>query len=512
MQPAHCFVIGECSRTLLFCSKVINMFRNIFWLILLTLPTLSWAQSENVNFFVDIWRFHSTFTDTPRAQVYLALDGTSVRYEKGNDNLFRPSTTGKLELFRLQGNDTNRVYLANLSFKFPENQGLRDTTQESKKVTLLNIEELGFIPGTYLLIAEVSDQLNLKSNRTQVLKEFHIETQPRNEFGCSDIKWVSQNTRKGRTINRSDLLPMVTNDFFANEDTLRFYQEFYFLNTMLEDRFFIRSVLYQGEQRIPTTQTSERNKIARNFNAHWETLYIGKLPSNSYFLQVEILNKTGKPVYSYRKKFYVYNSRVESDFKAVVAGGYGTEIFNQYTEDTLDYFIQTLMFKATDQEMNFARVLETYEQKKNFIYSFFDKRKKRDQKIIAMWKGHLAVLDYVNENFDSSLRPGWQTDRGRVFIQYGIPNDVDRYPAESSVVPYEIWSYNRIGAQSNLQFVFYDPDLATNEYPLLHSNKYGELNNPRWQSMLVGKGRVPTDVDYENTQNRILNKIPGNGG
>ncbi len=488
------------------------MSRSVFWLFLFFLPCFAQAQTENANFFVDIWRFHTTFTDTPRAQIYLALDGTSVRYEAGSDNLFRPQTSGKVELFKLSETDTQRVYLANVRFEFPDGQGLKDTTLESRKVTLLNTEELGFIPGRYLLKAEVSDQLNPKANKTQAVKEFEVDRLPQGEFGCSDIKWVSRNLRKGRTINRSDLLPLVTNDYFMNEDTMRFYQELYYTNALVEDRFFIRSVIFQGDQRIWTTQTREREKVARKFNAHWETLYIGKLRSNIYYLQVEILDKTGKPIHSYRKKFYVYNSRVEAEFEEVVAGGQGTEVFNQYTEEELEYYIQTLMYAATEQERNFARVLETYEQKKNFIYSFFDKRKKRDQKIISLWKGHLVALDYVNESFKSSLRQGWQTDRGRVFLQYGIPNDVERFPAESGVVPYEIWRYNRIGAQTNLMFVFYDPDLATEEYPLLHSNKYGETNNPRWQSMLMGKGRVPTEVDFERNADRFNNKLNGNGG
>ncbi|MEO0472394.1 MAG: GWxTD domain-containing protein, partial [Bacteroidota bacterium] len=174
----------------------------------------------------------------------------------------------------------------------------------------------------------------------------------------------------------------------------------------------------------------------------------------------------------------------------------------------LDEFIKTLRYRSTQQEIDFARALESVDQKKNFLYSFLAKRKSSpEQEVEALWAGHLAALNYVNDQFKSSIRPGWQTDRGRVFLQYGIPNDVERFPAESYSVPYEIWRFNRLGAQSNVVFVFFDPDLATSDYPLLHSNKYGELNQPRWRTMLQNNGRVPTEVDYENNDGRINEKL-----
>ncbi|MEM6347896.1 MAG: GWxTD domain-containing protein [Bacteroidota bacterium] len=473
----------------------------LLWALMLSMPLAAWGQANNVQFYMDVYRYQSTFSDTPSAMIYLALDGSSIGYEKKADGTFHPDAGGTLSLYRLIEEDTNLVYKANLIFDFPEGQGLADTTLESKRTTLLNDVELRFLPGKYIALAEVKDKTNPTSTQAYVVREFEIERLNKSEFGFSDLKWVSRKeSPKGRGFGRKDFLPMVTNDYFLNQDTMRFYLEFYHTDQLMEDRFYIRSVIYQGDQRIWTTETDEGRKVARSFNAYVESMYIGKLRSNTYYLQVELLGSDLRTVKTYRKKFYVYNSRLDAEYEATVnVSDPQIEIFNQYKEEELDYYIATLMYKATEQEQNFARILETYDQKRNFIYSFFSKRVKRQEKVIAQWKGHLLALDYVNENFDSSLRDGWQTDRGRVFLQYGIPNDIERFPAETGVVPYEIWRYNRVGAQTNIVFIFYDPDLALNEYPLLHSNKYGEINNPRWRSMLVGKGRVPSELDYERT-------------
>ena len=53
----------------------------------------------------------------------------------------------------------------------------------------------------------------------------------------------------------------------------------------------------------------------------------------------------------------------------------------------LEKLVDRLQGKLRDETSKRRRL----EQKKNFIYSFFDKRKTRDQRIIELWKGHLAV-------------------------------------------------------------------------------------------------------------------------
>jgi len=60
---------------------------------------------------------------------------------------------------------------------------------------------------------------------------------------------------------------------------------------------------------------------------------------------------------------------------------------------------------------------------------------------------------YANENF-SSLGPGWRTDRGMIYIQYGPPDQVESFPHNIDGPPYEIWTYY---AESK-RFVFVDYD------------------------------------------------------
>ena len=474
-----------------------------FWILVFCLPLSLMGQNGELSFFLDVYRFWNPSNDSPYAEIFIALDGTSINYQKDKDDRFRPNVSGELRIKRLDGQfDSSLVFLRTLNFDLPDQNGLADTSLDARRTTLLIHTDLRFLPGRYLVEAELSDHYSPVPNYSFAYREFSVEMLPEEGMSFSDNKWLTDIETvagRGRVAKTS---PLITNDYFYNLDSIYFYQEIYNADRLLEGSYYVRSVIYQGDQRIWTTQTNEKLlHIRKGYpNLFYKMINLRNIRSNTYYLQVEVLDKSLRLIKTFRKKFYVYNSRVESDYEATVSSALETDMFNIYSEEQLDYYIKTLTYRSTEQEQNYAKVLENYEQKKNYLYSFFEKRKTRpDQKIMALWKGHLVALDYVNEHFKSTLREGWQTDRGRVFLQYNIPNDIERHMSESFSVPYEIWRYNRLGAQANVVFIFYDRDLATNEYPLLHSNKYGEINNPRWQSMLIGKGRVPSEVDYENS-------------
>jgi hypothetical protein len=43
--------------------------------------------------------------------------------------------------------------------------------------------------------------------------------------------------------------------------------------------------------------------------------------------------------------------------------------------------------------------------------------------------------------------------------------------------------------------VFYLPDLATNDYELLHSDAIGEINDPSWEAKLLNRNSTINDPD-----------------
>ena len=63
----------------------------------------------------------------------------------------------------------------------------------------------------------------------------------------------------------------------------------------------------------------------------------------------------------------------------------------------------------------------------------------------------LERLHYANAEFGAT-RPGWMTDRGRIYIRYGPPDLIEREPAAADAYPVEVWHYDEAG----LVLVFVD--------------------------------------------------------
>lgn len=105
-----------------------------------------------------------------------------------------------------------------------------------------------------------------------------------------------------------------------------------------------------------------------------------------------------------------------------------------------------------------TRYIITPEEKKEFLRLPPEKRK---DYIEEFWKRRPAGfkeeyykrIDEANKLFRGGGRPGWLQDRGMVYIIYGPPTQIERYPMGSISYPYahEIWHYEYI------EIVFYDP-------------------------------------------------------
>jgi len=64
---------------------------------------------------------------------------------------------------------------------------------------------------------------------------------------------------------------------------------------------------------------------------------------------------------------------------------------------------------------------------------------------------HLDRIRYVTENF-SGNQEGWRTDRGKVYIAYGRPDDIETKIDPQTQGEYQIWHYYI----ENRTFVFFD--------------------------------------------------------
>jgi hypothetical protein len=94
------------------------------------------------------------------------------------------------------------------------------------------------------------------------------------------------------------------------------------------------------------------------------------------------------------------------------------------------------------------------------------------------------AVAYADKTFGERGRsavPGWKTDRGRIYVKNGSPDEqLDRIQAGRSV-PYQVWRYRR---GRDRYYVFADRSNGIGIYQLVHSNDVRETGVPNWREVV----------------------------
>jgi hypothetical protein len=92
-----------------------------------------------------------------------------------------------------------------------------------------------------------------------------------------------------------------------------------------------------------------------------------------------------------------------------------------------------------------------------------------------------AGVQYANQEFregGAAEIPGWRTDRGRIYLKRGRPDEVLRRPlGQGGSQPYEVWKYTR---GRPLYFLFWDQS-GFGHFSLLVTNDRTEVGQPDWE-------------------------------
>jgi GWxTD domain-containing protein len=146
--------------------------------------------------------------------------------------------------------------------------------------------------------------------------------------------------------------------------------------------------------------------------------------------------------------------------------------YRRWLEEDVGYII-------TDEERKVFRSLQNDEEREQFIEQFWLRRSPDPDALTNDYKEeHYRRIAYANQHYASGI-PGWKTDRGRIYIMYGPPDEVEAHPSgghyerpieegggSTSTYPFEVWRYRYIeGVATNVELEFVDPTM-TGEYRL----------------------------------------------
>ena len=138
---------------------------------------------------------------------------------------------------------------------------------------------------------------------------------------------------------------------------------------------------------------------------------------------------------------------------------------------------QDVVWIITPEEKAAFKSLQNDEERDQFVEAFWWRRDPTPDTYENEFKvEHYRRIVYANDHF-AAQGPGWKSDRGRIYIVYGPPDDNDRHPNESELRPYEVWTYNDI--QGGVIFAFVQRS-STGDYELVHSTHRNELHDDNW--------------------------------
>jgi GWxTD domain-containing protein len=110
----------------------------------------------------------------------------------------------------------------------------------------------------------------------------------------------------------------------------------------------------------------------------------------------------------------------------------------------------------SDQERADFSKITTVEQRDEFVEAFWERRNPTPSATENKFKEeHYRRLAFANTHFGSGV-PGWKTDRGRIYIVYGSPDEIERHPGSPGQYPSEVWRYKimkGIGLDVPVEFV-----------------------------------------------------------
>src|SRR6202140_1839984 len=90
---------------------------------------------------------------------------------------------------------------------------------------------------------------------------------------------------------------------------------------------------------------------------------------------------------------------------------------------------EDVAYIITDEERRAFKRLQTDEEREQFIEQFWLRRDPTPDTVENEFKEeHYRRIAYSNENFASGI-PGWKTDRGRIYITYGPPDEKETHPS-----------------------------------------------------------------------------------
>ena len=380
---------------------------------------------------------------------------------------------------------------------------LNSPVQKSKK-DFLNLKRYALSNGEYTLSVELTDQNNKENKRlyeAPIIVDYNNRTVELSDITLLASYKAAISESDPMAKNGISMEPLPFNFFHKRMSHLYFYQEVYDSQVLGIDSFHYRYyVEFAGNKetkqsflvRSISRKANETEPILRGIN-------IAKLPSGNYHLVTEVRDMQQNVIL--KKKVYFQRSNPYLEVQKMDEVEVDSSFVDGLDLETLSYSLRAIAMQVPDGDVEVLNIIlgeEKEEAMKTYLFKYWIEYSANHPK--EAYNKYMEVARAVDKTFRSGFRSGFETDRGWIYLKYGRPTNIVTEEQEPSAPPYEIWFYDVIPAtaQNNVRFLFYNPNLTTGGYQLLHSTCRGEIQNPEWEAVLY-KGQPRSLPGMDNT-------------
>ena len=458
-------------------------------LIIITLfcSLISFGQTQKIRAYLDDKQFYAPGIGD-YVEIQLQFVGYSIKY-KGQDNGLISEVAVRMAIKKgdsIVAKDAYRL----------QSPLMKDSIIED----FYDLRRFVLNPGVYSLEIELDD-LNAVGESVKASKPIVVENNSKNIY-ISDIQ-IAESVTKGDNSSMFfksgyNIIPRISTFYPTEISTLPVYFEIYNSLQLKDSVFAIKQTITNvmtGKEMTDFTQSTRHksNEVVPIIRAIDITdLYTGK-----YTLDIAVLSRDLNEI---TKKTYEFERSNDAQLSADQSTLLVDPAFQaSITDDSLAYYLASLIPISRSVEIKSILTLLKSKDKelaRKHIQGYWIIT--AGSGYYEAWMKYKNQVHVVEELYSNNFQAGYETDRGRVYLQYGAPTTAIQKDVSSNEYPYEIWQYNKIGKFSNKRFIFYNPDLVNNGYRLLHSDMIGELKNPSWQLVLNKRNTNNGTIDDPN--------------
>jgi len=371
----------------------------------------------------DIYYFMSP-TDKNLTRIYLHVGFCNdiLQFVKESNFRFHAKYEMLFTIFDKKGNQVSGKTITDDIFvsSFAETNNRKLTNRIDYSVDLVANE--------YKLIIELTDSDTKKSLLKE--KEIRVKGFQQNKLSLSDIIFTDQTGEDSLTIDNIE--PNIERNF--NNPETDFWAVFYIYPMNLDDPMTLiyttreatsGDVVYTYKEEFTPSQWYSKKKI--NLRDHVKRVL-------KYSLVIDVKQK-GQKASAEGKFFSSWNYFESADLSSEqtllplqnVIKGKEWKWLEQASDSSKDVWFKNY-WKQRDP---------TPETEKNELKDEFYSR-------VSHSNSHFSVYSIEKE--------GWETDRGKIYIKYGAPSNIERRSNDPNIHPYEIWYYQGI----ERRFIFED--------------------------------------------------------